>query len=92
MNAHRNRRQVERRRGDRGGDGLLRGLVSRRQAQAQEKAAFPTLGTIERLDPRFDKLVPARRAGRADRRGVRLVGRAGLGPFAKRSCSSRTFR
>ena len=29
------------------------------QAQAQEKAALPTLGTIERLDPRFDKLVPA---------------------------------
>jgi gluconolactonase len=29
-----------------------------RQAAAQEKAAFPTLGTIERLDPRFDKIVP----------------------------------
>ena len=26
--------------------------------QAQEKTAYPTLGTIERLDPRFDKLVP----------------------------------
>ena len=27
-------------------------------SQAQEKAAYPTLGSIERLDPRFDKLVP----------------------------------
>jgi gluconolactonase len=25
---------------------------------AQEKTAYPTLGTIERFDPRFDKLVP----------------------------------
>jgi gluconolactonase len=29
-----------------------------REAAAQEKAAFPTLGTIERIDPRFEKLVP----------------------------------
>ena len=28
-------------------------------ARAQEKAERPTLGTIERLDPRFDRLVPA---------------------------------
>ena len=28
-------------------------------ARAQEKAGRPTLGTIERLDPRFDRLVPA---------------------------------
>jgi len=28
------------------------------QAVAQEKTAFPTLGTIERIDPRFDRLVP----------------------------------
>ena len=28
------------------------------QAAAQEKTALPTLGTIERLDPRFDQLVP----------------------------------
>jgi gluconolactonase len=27
-------------------------------AQAQEKTALPTLGSIERLDPRFDHLVP----------------------------------
>lgn len=29
-----------------------------RQAAAQEKTALPTLGTIERIDPRFDQLVP----------------------------------
>ena len=29
-----------------------------RQAAAQDKAAFPTLGTIERVDARFDQLVP----------------------------------
>jgi gluconolactonase len=34
------------------------GLADDRQARAQEKAATPTLGTIERLDPRFDRLVP----------------------------------
>jgi gluconolactonase len=28
------------------------------QAAAQEKTDFPTLGTIERLEPRFDRLVP----------------------------------
>jgi gluconolactonase len=28
------------------------------RADAQEKPAFPTLGTIERLDPRFDQVVP----------------------------------
>ena len=46
---------------------------------AQDKEA-PTLGTIERLDPRFDRLVPQRRPGRAARRGLRLVRGAGLGP------------
>jgi gluconolactonase len=35
------------------------GLPVRARAQAQEKADRPTLGTIERLDPRFDRLVPA---------------------------------
>jgi gluconolactonase len=34
------------------------GLGGRQHAGAQEKAATPTLGTIERLDPRFDRLVP----------------------------------
>jgi gluconolactonase len=34
------------------------GLLDRQQAWAQEKATTPTLGTIERLDPRFDRLVP----------------------------------
>jgi gluconolactonase len=29
------------------------------KASAQEKSERPTLGTIERLDPRFDRLVPA---------------------------------
>ncbi|HYT89756.1 MAG TPA: SMP-30/gluconolactonase/LRE family protein [Gemmataceae bacterium] len=29
-----------------------------RSATAQEKKAYPTLGTIERADPRFDKLIP----------------------------------
>jgi gluconolactonase len=29
-----------------------------RQAASQDKAAIPTLGTIERIDPRFDKIVP----------------------------------
>src|SRR5262249_50776954 len=29
------------------------------QAQAQQRAERPTLGTIERLAPRFDRLVPA---------------------------------
>ena len=62
-----------------------------RQARAQGKAAFPTLGTIERLDPRFDRLVPQRRPGRADRRGVRLVRGARLGP-GRRICSSPTCR
>ena len=28
------------------------------QSRAQEKTPYPTLGKIERLDPRFDKLVP----------------------------------
>src|SRR6266542_4646548 len=29
-----------------------------RSATAQEKKAYPTLGTIERADPLFDKLIP----------------------------------
>src|SRR5262245_28441524 len=29
-----------------------------RQALAEDKPAFPTLGTIERVDARFDQLVP----------------------------------
>ncbi len=37
--------------------GACVGLYGR--AQAQEKTERPTLGTIERLDPRFDRLVPA---------------------------------
>ena len=36
------------------------------------------MGTIERLDPRLDQIVP-REPCRADRRRVRLVGGAGLG-------------
>jgi gluconolactonase len=32
--------------------------ASGREAAAQEKTAFPTLGTIERIDARFDRLVP----------------------------------
>jgi gluconolactonase len=35
------------------------GLTGRAQAQSQRLAHLPTLGTIERLDPRFDRLVPA---------------------------------
>src|SRR5581483_8503762 len=38
--------------------GFGTGLCVNPPAQAQEKSARPTLGTIERLDPRFDKLVP----------------------------------
>jgi gluconolactonase len=34
------------------------GLSLWHPVQAQEKAASPTLGTIERIDPRFDQLVP----------------------------------
>jgi gluconolactonase len=34
------------------------GLDDRQQVQAQEKSTTPTLGTIERLDSRFDRLVP----------------------------------
>jgi gluconolactonase len=33
-------------------------LIFAGHAQAQEGAALPALGSIERLDPRFDKLVP----------------------------------
>jgi gluconolactonase len=35
------------------------GLGLSQRVQAQEKTGRPTLGTIERLDPRFDRLVPA---------------------------------
>jgi gluconolactonase len=34
------------------------GVDDRQQARAQEKSTTPTLGTIERLDSRFDRLVP----------------------------------
>ena len=34
------------------------GLCYAKEARAQEKSATPTLGTIERIDPRFDQLVP----------------------------------
>jgi gluconolactonase len=34
------------------------GLDDHQNVQAQEKSTTPTLGTIERLDPRFDRLVP----------------------------------
>jgi len=34
------------------------GVDDRQLARAQEKSTTPTLGTIERLDPRFDRLVP----------------------------------
>jgi gluconolactonase len=34
------------------------GLGQAGPALAQEKSAFPTLGSIERIDPRFDQLVP----------------------------------
>jgi gluconolactonase len=33
-------------------------LGTGRQAAAQDSSKFPTLGTIERIDPRFDKIVP----------------------------------
>jgi gluconolactonase len=54
MSAHRNRMRII------GSAAIaactLLGFVS--EAKAQEKAAYPTLGTIERLGARFDKLVP----------------------------------
>jgi gluconolactonase len=34
------------------------GLCYANEARAQEKSPTPTLGTIERIDPRFDQLVP----------------------------------
>jgi gluconolactonase len=38
--------------------GSLLVLAPGRVAPAQEKRSYPTLGTIERADPRFDRLVP----------------------------------
>jgi gluconolactonase len=35
------------------------GMAGSAQAQGQGKTERPTLGTIERIDPRFDRLVPA---------------------------------
>ena len=63
-----------------------------RQALAEDQPAFPTLGTIERADARFDQLVAPDAASRADRRGVRLVRGTGLGPERQSISCSRTFR
>jgi gluconolactonase len=54
MSAHRNRLRMIR-----SASVVAYSLLSFATAsQGQEKAVYPTLGTIERLDPRFDKLVP----------------------------------
>ena len=58
------------------GTPALASLLGRVPAQEKET---PTVGTIERLDPRLDKIVPRDAARREDRRRVRLVGGAGLG-------------
>ena len=57
MNAHRNRSRTC----DRAAIAVVRparGSVSSARPGAGKHGACPTLGTIERLDPRFDKLVP----------------------------------
>ena len=61
-------------------------------ASAVEKKTYPTIGTIERIDPRLDRLVPRDATIGTAGRGLRLVRGAGLGSGAAGTCSSPTSR